>query len=395
MLAEDRSNGKLIYNKKFITSINVRTAKSDLRLRQITQIMHDKNLGILLLQETRRCSETINIDIENKSYTCYFSGDKEDNRFHGVGAITEDNFCKVLDIQRISNRIIILKLSINNFRIRIINLYSPTDVDSKEINTNRAKFYQQLQDVYEEKTVKMPTIITGDLNCNLKLKNLSKIDGFSKSPSDLKSQNAIFLKSYITKNSLCLPATFYRHKFKHRFTHTMTRKSSTGELYQVERVIDHFLCSNAFRKLYVTDTRVFSSLDFESDHRPLTLILKLPTNKASRKALKRRKNQKIQESPDLSKLQSSPIKKKFLSAIENNIPKKIDHQSICNTLEDAVTVLPKKSTNRKFHPWDDDELLQKTHANKMNARKTGNKEMISVTSKIFKNRLKIARNNYF
>ena len=518
MLTKTQRNGNLKYIKKFITSINVRTAKSDLRLREIIQTMYDKKLGILLIQETRRRSELVKVNIENTDYTCFFSGDELDNRYHGVGIIIQNSFCKVIEVQRVSNRIIVIKLSINNFRIRIINVYAPTDVDNKEINSSREMFYENLQCIYEEKTKKMSTILTGDWNCNLRFKNEAKINGYTEFSTPSNSKNSELMKNFLIRNSLCLPGTFFRHKFIHRFTHSMTRKKTnrtgsttnlssiysnishspissskrsnshgtlansinsthapnrqnrnfrdknnqnTGNLYyrssgnkflslnnlaqqavgnsirrgeslspdrnvgklyrskslftlqnssqmkiaemaesenkyQVNRIIDHFVCTNVFRKLFVVDSRVFSSIDFNSDHRPITMILKLPANKKSRNATKIRKSySKVKESPDYEKLQSPRTKTNTLNFIQNNLPKSPNHKLLSKLLSDATDNLPRKSTKAEYHPWDDDSILRQLHQNKQRARRTGNKQMINLTRKIFNNRLRIVRNNYY
>ena len=392
--SEDQSRN-LKYQPIYITSANVRTASTDIILEQIIRTMHLNNISFLFLQETRRKTETVELTIERTRYVVYFSGHDQDNKYHGVGFAVKDRSCKLLEVQPISNRILVAKLSIQNFKLRVINCYSPTDVNTEQKNSDRIEFYEKLQSILEKTSKNMQDLICGDFNCNLRLRNLAKFSGNKTIPIP-DTANSNFLRNFLTNNNLCLPNTFFKHIFRHRYTHVMRVENGR----KIRRIIDYFICSNNFRRLFVKDVRVYSSIDFSSDHRPLTIKLKIPTNRISSKALKKRKSQKqaATSKPDFDQLQNNKsTSTKFLNSIESSISQNNirTHEQIMETLSSAVEKIPKIITGPKSNPWDDDPLLKRLHKNKFRAKKEGKKELASQIDKVLKSRLNIVRNSYY
>ena len=384
--SEDQSRN-LKFQQTYITSANIRTASTDLRLQQIITTMHLNNISFLFLQETRRETETVELTIEKTKYIVYFSGHDQDNSHHGVGFAVKDKSCKLLEVSPISNRILVAKLSIHNFKIRVINCYSPTDVITEQKNSDRVEFYETLQSILEKTSKNMQDLICGDFNCNLRLKNLAKYNGNTKTISIPETANSNFLRNFLTNNDLCLPNTYFKHNFRHRFTHVMRVKNGR----KIKRVIDYFICKNYFRRLFVKDVRVYPSIDFYSDHRPLTIKLRIPSNRISSKALKKRKSQKQAPppKPDFDQLKNNnSTSTKFLNSIEtsmshnNNIS---THEQIMEILNLAVEKIPKIIAGPKTNPWDDDPLLKRLHKNKFQAKKEGKKKLASQIDKVIKN----------
>ena len=143
-------------------TINVKTLRTDAKAYEVAKSADNASLLICGLQEIRRLSHgEVDIDLPNSSYKFIWNGDNM-NRQGGVGILVKKyNFIKIIDVESISLRLIIVKTLIHNLNFKFVVAYAPTE-DSSSASKN--KFHHQLElCCCKDNPTKFKLIVLGDL----------------------------------------------------------------------------------------------------------------------------------------------------------------------------------------------------------------------------------------
>ena len=130
--------------------------------------MGDRGIKIAGIQETH---QTVNSIERRKNYKWFYSGEKggkEGSRYAGVAFVVHNEMLNYIkDIEPINDRMMILTIGYS-METTIIDAYAPTADKDEEV---KKEFYDELEKQYNKYTNKGPTIIIGDLNARIQIKN--------------------------------------------------------------------------------------------------------------------------------------------------------------------------------------------------------------------------------
>ena len=279
----------VINTKTFsIGTINLQTAKEELKLAEYTMHVKNNKNDICLFQETHK---TGNGEIEFtddvlKGWKIIFSGFKKKAQA-GVAIVLAPHVVLEDVIFVKEGRIVGVRVIVNGINLSIFSCYSPTDTKSYSDATKDA-FYSTL--LKATKTIKsdhpsFKLIVGGDFNATVgkdcEPEKWACV-GNNHDP-DPTSGNGLRLLNYCREQELYMMNSFFGYKDIYRWSFY----SNLG----YKRRLDYILCE-WFVKRFCNNCRVYRSVSqgFQSDHKAVVMNCTFPCKKEIKKSSKRTLN---------------------------------------------------------------------------------------------------------
>ena len=319
------------------------------------------NLLFCCLQEVRwrdTNSKLIQLDT-GEEFEFHWSGYKK-KREAGVGILIRvhpDIEISTPDINE--PRVMAVNVKIYGFNIRIVNGYSPTELNGTE--NQKQLFYSSLNKATVKTKKHQKLIAIGDFNATTSIaERRCYFDGIKIIEDHQYNDNGYRLKQFCRNKQLCIASTFFKHRILHRYTWY----SNDGK---ARKILDYVLAERYVQQ-YITDCRV--KRGFSVDHYLLqtTLITPIPRN-ARRKYCKLPKtpkaNTKALQDPVLMQRYIEVVSQKLYissntmeNSIENNVSSRLA-ENIVNVLQSATKdTLPQKVNKEKeCDLWKNDTTL--------------------------------------
>lgn len=134
-----------------------------------------------------------------------------ENRVHGVGfAVRNDLLNAVGGPRGVSERIMILRLSIDGGFVTIISAYAPTLSSSPEAKDH---FYSQLSETVREVRSGDRLMLLGDFNARVGQDNNSWLDCLGEHGIGKLNENGQRVLEFCSQNQLCVTNTYFKGKF--------------------------------------------------------------------------------------------------------------------------------------------------------------------------------------
>ena len=288
MLAVDRPNksdSELIIitytqahkDKGRIKTLKDRTVTKDMRIgtinigtlrgkeEEIVDIMEKKKWSIMGMGETRYKKEGSKVIHNN--YQLFYKGKDHDTK-HGVGIIvTPEVSSRVEKVFYLNERIIGIRLNMGKTRCGIIQVYAPQQGRSNE---EKDRFYEDLQDIFDNMNCRENTIIMGDMNGHVGCDRQgirSVIGEFSIGDRNEAGERVI---DFCVRNGMAIMNTFFKHRESHKWTWYMWEKQR--EMYTRKSMIDFIMVTD---KKCVMDVKAIPSMSLDGDHRMVVAKLKM------------------------------------------------------------------------------------------------------------------------
>ena len=158
--SKHKTTPPLAYHAKLrIGALNVQGMAETLKLKSILQIMHEQNLDVVMLSETRSTSY---YSYSSEGFLVVLSGNSRD-KHAGVGAVIHPKIRPHLsDIIQLSNRILHLTFNKKGGSIHVIGAYAPHS--GHDHDTVREPFWNQLEEHIDKLPQPEPVYLTGDFN---------------------------------------------------------------------------------------------------------------------------------------------------------------------------------------------------------------------------------------
>ena len=249
--------------RKFrIGSLNVNTLRG--RVSEVVEMATRRKVDVCCLQETRyRGGSCRTIKGKDTKYKLFWSGN--DKGTAGVGIMVAEEWIeKVFEVQRISDRIILVKLVVGERVLTFLSVYAPQCGLS---DTVKDEFYDQLHAL----TAKIPKsevlLPCGDWNGHVGsdgtgFKEVHGGLGFGKPEPDVEGER---IMEYALANDMLLGNTC----FKKQQSHLITFKSGNAATQ-----IDFILFRKSMRKL-VQDVKVIPGEEVALQHQLLVCDMKI------------------------------------------------------------------------------------------------------------------------
>ena len=255
-------------------TINIRTGgeKSEgAKMYAVTKEIAKANLLFCCLQEVRWRgidSKIIQLDTGEK-YEFHWCGHKK-KREEGVGILIKVHPDIEISTPDYNDPRVIINIKVHGLNLRVVNGYAPTDANGTD--KQKQLFYSQLRKAAVKTQKHQKLIVTGDFNATTSIaKHRCFFDGKKVIQDPECSDNGTHLKTFCQNHELCISSTYFKHRMLHRYTWY----SNDGKT----RKINDYILAEQYVQQYLTDCRVYRSINIESDHRLLKATIRAPTTR--------------------------------------------------------------------------------------------------------------------
>lgn len=375
----------MVKSKMRIATWNVRSLYAAGKLDNLIKETKRLKVDIMGISELRWPDSGI---CRNEHGTLYYSGSDPQDRDHrnGVGIFVSAAHCgAVISHTPITDRIMLLQLQGQPFKLNIIQLYAPTA--EKRYDNEVENLYSLLDTVLEKLNKDDITLIIGDFNSKIGQGTRQDLVGdFGLGTTNHRGDR---LFEFCVERDLVITNTWFRLPKRRLYTWTSPAEGNNQE--PIRNQIDYMLVKKRFRNC-VTRVTTYPGADIGSDHVPLVAEIKLKLKKIR----KEQKNLRI----DTEVLKNSQTREQVRQELNNELAtstngsyKEVEHLWLdLKNIFTGVCNRNMQSTNRvKKKRWMTDEIL-----NMMEDRRLakGNKEEYNRINRNIKREIKHAKENW-
>ncbi|XP_065667643.1 uncharacterized protein LOC136087941 [Hydra vulgaris] len=219
--------------------------------RELADEMERRKLDILSVQETRwKGSKASSI---GGGFKLFHHG--VDRKRNGVGVILKEEFSKsVVEVKRVSDRVICAKLEINGVVMNAISAYAPQlgcDTEEKE------EFWRELDEVILQVPIEERIILGADFNGHVSEGNSGDEEVMDRYGVKERNTEGQMVVDFAIKIKMAVVNTYFKKKEEHRVTY-----KSGGRGTQV----DYILCRRRNLK-EISDCKVVPGESVAKQHR--------------------------------------------------------------------------------------------------------------------------------
>ena len=237
-------------------SWNVRTLFATGAARILVEELHKARVNLMGLQEVRWHGAG---EVKMLDYTILWSGSPEGSaRQSGVGlAVDKRTSSALLSWQPVSERLFIAKFSHTFGILAVFVAYAPTNTSP---DSDKDSFYAELD--YHIQNLKPSDVVLGlgDFNAETGTTRVNLERVLGPHGSGTRNDNSECLLNFCSDKGLRVAGSWFQRRSIHRLTWFSNNGTTTKE-------IDHVLISS--RWTILENCRVYRSLEFDTDHRPV------------------------------------------------------------------------------------------------------------------------------
>ena len=161
----------------------------------------------------------------------------EDGRRNGVGDIlSEDYIGRMLEVKRVSDRMIYMKLDIDGAMVTVISAYAP---EVGCLMEEKDKFWTDLDEVVESIPKEERVVIGADFNGHVGEGNRGNENIMGRYDDKARNAEGQMVVDFATRMEMAVLNTYFKKREEHRVTY-----KSGGRSTQV----DYIICRRAYLK---------------------------------------------------------------------------------------------------------------------------------------------------
>ena len=231
--------------------------------RELADMMVKRKVDILCVHETMwKGSKARNIGDGCK---IFYHG--EDGRRNGVGVILKGDYIgRVLEVKRVSDRMMYMKLDIEGVMMTVISAYAPQVGGLRE---EKDKFWTDLDEVVKSIPKEERLMIGADFNGHVGEGNRGDDNVMGRYGDKARNSEGQMLVDFATIMEMAVVNTYFKKSEEHRVTY-----KSVGRSTQV----DYIICRRAYLN-EIGDCKVIAGDNVTKQHRLLVCRMTLETRK--------------------------------------------------------------------------------------------------------------------
>ncbi|KAK3526075.1 hypothetical protein QTP70_014653, partial [Hemibagrus guttatus] len=244
--------------------------------RELADMMERRKVDILCVQETRwKGSKARSIEAGFKLF--YYGVDSKRN---GVGVVLKEEFVRnVLEVKRVSDRVMSLKLEIEGVMLNVVSGYAPQvgcELEEKE------RFWCELDEVMESIPMGERVVIGADFNGHVGKGNTGDEEVMGKFGVKERNLEGQMVVDFAKRMDMAVVNTYFQKREEHRVTY-----KSGGRRTQV----DYILCRRGNLK-EISDCKVVVGESVARQHRMVVCRMTLMVCKTKRSKIEIEKKTK-------------------------------------------------------------------------------------------------------
>ncbi|KAK3517285.1 hypothetical protein QTP70_002580 [Hemibagrus guttatus] len=244
--------------------------------RELADMMERRKVDILCVQETRwKGSKARSIGAGFKLF--YYGVDSKRN---GVGVVLKEEFVRnVLEVKRVSDRVMSLKLEIEGVMLNVVSVYAPQvgcELEEKE------RFWSELDEVMESIPTGERVVIGADFNGHVGEGNTGDEEVMGKFGVKERNLEGQMVVDFAKRMDMGVVNTYFQKREEHRVTY-----KSGGRRTQV----DYILCRRGNLK-EISDCKVVVGESVARQHRMVVCRMTLMVCKTKRSKIEIEKKTK-------------------------------------------------------------------------------------------------------
>ncbi|KAK3540839.1 hypothetical protein QTP86_002343 [Hemibagrus guttatus] len=240
--------------------------------RELADVMERRKVDILCVQETRwKGSKARSIGAGFKLF--YYGVDSKRN---GVGVVLKEEFLRnVLEVKRVSDRVMSLKLEIEGVMLNVVSGYAPQvgcELEEKE------RFWSELDEVMESIPTGERVVIGADFNGHVGEGNTGDEEVMGKFGVKERNLEGQMVVDFAKRMDMAVVNTYFQKREEHRVTY-----KSGGRRTQV----DYILCRRGNLK-EISDCKVVVGESVARQHRMVVCRMTLMVCKKKRSEIEKK-----------------------------------------------------------------------------------------------------------
>ena len=190
------------------------------RGRELADMMERKNVDILCLQETKeKGSKARNIGGGCK---IFYNG--ADGRKNEIGIVVREELAEsVLEVKKVSDRLMAMKLEVNGFILNIVSAYAPQVNNSME---EKNDFWEDLDGLIESISTEERIVLGADLNGHVGEGNIGDEEVMGRYGAGTRNKKGSMVVDFAKRMDLAIVNTYFKKKDEHRVTYKSGGKST-------------------------------------------------------------------------------------------------------------------------------------------------------------------------
>ena len=199
------------------------------RGRELADMMEQRNVDILCLQETK----WIGSKARNIGGGCkiFYSG--AEGRKNGIGIVLREELAEsVLEVKRVSDRLMAMKLEVNGFILNIVSAYAPQVNYSME---EKNDFWEDLDGLIESISIEERIVLGADLNGHVGEVNIGNKGIMGRYGAGTRNKEGSMVVEFGKRMDLAIVNTYFKKKDEHRVTYKSGGKSTQVDYVMCRR----------------------------------------------------------------------------------------------------------------------------------------------------------------
>ena len=337
------------------------------RGRELADMMERRNVDILCIQETKWKGNKA----RNIGGGCKIFYNKADGRKNGIGIVLREDLAEsVLEVKRVSDRLMAMKLEVKGSILNIISAYAPQVNNSME---EKNDFWKDLDGLIESISTEERTVLGAHLNGHVAEGNIGDEEIMERYGAGTRNKEGSMVVDFGKRMDLAIVNTYFKKKDKHRVTYKRGGKCTQ---------VDYVMCRRRNLK-EMCDCKVILNECVAKQHRMVVCKMVL--------MVKKKKAEKVKPKIQWWKLKETSYQKAFRQEVtmilggKDRLPNEWDKtaEMLRKTAETVLGVTFGKQKGDKETWWWNEEV-QESIKEKKEAKKAWDKIRNENTKKIYK-----------